>query len=169
MTSCVLLNADYSFLNVVDWKRAMCLLSKQKVEVLKYSEKIVRTGEGLIMKIPAVMKLIKFIRTIYRTRVPFSKKNLFIRDGYRCAYCGVKTERLTIDHIVPKSRGGEASFENCVAACKPCNNKKGKRTPNEAKMYLKVKTYQPTISEFLRLRVKTLGIHKALKGLGVYD
>jgi 5-methylcytosine-specific restriction endonuclease McrA len=147
----------------------MCLLAKQKVEVLRYSEKIVRTGEGLIMKIPAVMKLIKLIRTIYRTKVPFSKKNLFVRDGYHCAYCGVKTERLTIDHIVPKSRGGETSFENCVAACKPCNNKKGKRTPNEAKMYLKVKTYQPTISEFLRLRVKTLGIQEVLKGLGIFD
>ncbi len=169
MTPCVLLNADYSFLNVVDWKRAMCLLAKEKVEVLKYSEKIVRTGEGLILKIPAVMKLIKFIRTIYKNKVPFSKKNVFVRDGFKCAYCGTAKERLTIDHIIPKSRGGEASFENCVASCKPCNNEKGQRTPSEAKMYPKVKTYQPTISEFLRLRVKTLGIHDLLDGLGIYE
>ena len=83
MTQCVLLNADYTFLNVVDWKRAMCLLTKDKITVLKYSERIVKTAEGVLMRIPAVMKLIKLIRTLYRTRVPFSKRNVLIRDGFK--------------------------------------------------------------------------------------
>ena len=168
MSQCVLLNADYSFLNVVDWKRAMCLMVKDKVQVLKHSERIVRTVGGVIVKVPAVMKLIKLIRTLYINRVPFSKKNVLVRDGFKCAYCGAERQRLTIDHIIPKSKGGKADFENCVSSCKPCNNKKGNRTPREAQMYLKVKAYQPTISEFLRLKVKKLGINDLLRDVGIY-
>ena len=168
MDQCILLNADYTFLNVVNWKRAMCLLTKGKVQVLRHSERFIRTAEGLAIKIPAVMRLIKLIRTLYINRVPFSKKNVLVRDGFKCAYCGNERKRLTIDHIIPKSRGGKTTFENCVSSCKSCNNKKGDKTPTEVHMYLKVKAYQPTISEFLRLKVKKLGINDVLKDLGVY-
>ena len=168
MTQCVLLNADYTFLNMIDWKRAMCLMVKGKVTVLKHSEKIIRKAEGAVIKIPAVMRLIKLIRTLYRTRVPFSKKNIFVRDGFKCAYCGAENVKLTIDHILPKSRGGKTDFENCVSCCKPCNNNKGGRTPKEAGVFLKVRPYQPTISEFLRLKVKKLGINDTLKDFGIF-
>lgn len=168
MTQCILLNADYTFLNMVNWKRAMCLMAKGKVQVLRQSERVIRSGEGLVVKVPAVMKLIKLIRTLYVNRVPFSKKNVIVRDGFKCAYCGNDRERLTIDHIIPKSRGGQTDFENCVASCKPCNNKKGSKTPSEARMYLKVKAFQPTISEFLRLKVRKLGINHILKEFGIY-
>ncbi len=168
MNQCILLNADYTYLNVVDWKRAMCLMIKGKVQVVKHSKRIVRTAEGIIIKVPAVMKLIKLIRALYVNRVPFSKKNVLVRDGFKCAYCGAERQRLTIDHIIPKSKGGKANFENCVSSCKPCNNKKGDRTPREAQMYLKVKAYQPTISEFLRLKVKKLGINDVLRDMGIY-
>jgi len=168
MTHCVLLNADYSFLNFIDWKRAMCLVAKGKVQVLRHSEKIIRTAEGILIRIPAIMRLIKLIRILYRNRVPFSKRNVLARDGFKCAYCGTDREKLTIDHIVPRSRGGEMTFENCVASCRPCNNAKGHRTPSEAKMYLKVKPYQPTISEFLRLKAMKLGINDMLKEFGIY-
>lgn len=168
MAHCVLLNADYTFLNMVNWKRAMCLMAKGKVQVLKHSEKIVRTAEGMIVKVPAVMRLMKLIRTLYVNRVPFSKKNVLVRDSFTCAYCGMDKGKLTIDHIIPKSRGGKTDFENCVASCKPCNNNKGDRTPREAKMYLKVKPYQPTISEFLRMKVKKLGVNDILRELGIY-
>ena len=168
MDQCVLLNADYTFLNVVNWKRAICLITKGKVQVLRHSERLIRTAEGLAVKVPAVLRLIKLIRTLYINRVPFSKKNVLIRDGFKCAYCGGVKRKLTIDHIIPKSRGGKTDFENCVSSCKSCNNKKGNKTPSEANMYLKVKAYQPTIAEFLRLKVKKLGINKVLKDLGVY-
>lgn len=168
MTHCILLNADYTFLNVVHWKRAICLQAKGKVEVLKDSAKTVRSSSGAVFKVPAVMRLIKLIRTLYRTGVAFCKKNVFIRDGFKCAYCGTARLRLTIDHIIPKSRGGTSSFENCVAACKPCNIKKGHQTPREAKMYLNVRPVQPTISEFLRLKLQKLGINDILRDLGVY-
>jgi len=168
MTQCILLNADYSFLSVVHWKRAMCLVVKGKVQVLKESERIIRGAGGFIMKVPAVLKLIKVIRTLYKNRIPFSKKNVLVRDGFKCGYCGKDGERLTVDHIIPKSRGGKTCFENCVACCKPCNNRKGAKKPSEVDMYLKVKAYQPTISEFLMLRVKKLGINELLQDFGIY-
>ena len=165
MAQCVVLNADYSFLNVVDWQRAICLLVKNKVKVLRYSGKTVMTGEGMSVRVPLVIKLIKFIRMVYRSRVPFSKKNVMIRDGFKCAYCRRHTARLTIDHIIPKSRGGRTEFENCVTACRECNHKKGNQMPSEARMYPQVKAYQPTISEFLQRKVKQLGIEEMLKDM----
>ncbi len=167
MNRCIVLNGDYTFLNTVGWKRALCLTLKGKTEVLKYMDKIIRCVDGSIMRIPLVMKLIKVIRMIYKNKVPFTKKNVFIRDGFKCQYCGSNNE-LTIDHIIPVSRGGKSTFENCVAACKPCNNKKNNRTPSEANMYLSKKTYAPTISEFFRIKMKTLGMDIYLKELGVY-
>ena len=168
MTQCVLLNADFTFLNLVNWKRAVCLMAKGKVEVVKHSPRTIRSCNGVELKVPAVMRLIKLIRTIYRTSVTFTKRNVLIRDRFRCAYCGTRREKLSIDHIIPKSRGGKMTFENCVAACKPCNLKKGGRTPNEAKMYLNARPYQPTISEFLRLKFENLGIHEILQELTLF-
>jgi 5-methylcytosine-specific restriction endonuclease McrA len=168
MTHCVLLNADYTFLNLVNWKRAVCLMAKGKVEVVKDSPRTIRNCSGVELNIPAVMRLIKLIRTIYRSSVAFTKRNVLIRDRFQCAYCGARREKLSIDHIIPKSRGGKMTFENCVAACRPCNLKKGGRTPNEARMYLKVRPTQPTISEFLRLKFENLGIHEVLRELGVF-
>lgn len=168
MNHCVLLNADYTFLNVIDWKRAMRMIMKGKVQIIRYSEKVITTAEGAIIKIPSVMKLIKFIRALYRTGVPFSKRNVFIRDGFQCAYCGVENSRLTIDHIIPKSRGGKTNFDNCISACRKCNHKKGAKTPSEANMFLKLKPFQPTISEFLRIKSMKLGINKILEEFGVY-
>ena len=168
MTHCILLNADYSFLNLVDWKKAMCLLANEKVQVLTYSQRIIRTAEGLLLRVPAVMRLIKLIRSLYRSRVPFSKANILVRDGQKCAYCGSTRGKLTLDHIIPKSRGGASTFENCVASCRPCNNYKGCRTPREAGMALQVSAYQPTIAEFLQMKVRNLGINRVLKDLGIY-
>ena len=168
MTQCVLLNADYSFLNLVNWKRAFCLIAKGKVEIVKDSQRTIRNASGDELKVPAVMRLIKLIRTIYRSSVSFTKRNVLVRDRFKCAYCGTRKERLSIDHIIPKSRGGKTNFENCVAACKACNLKKGGRTPNEAKMYLKARPFQPTISEFLRLKFENLGIHDVLADLGLF-
>ena len=167
MNRVIVLNGDYTFLNTVGWQRAMCLVIKGKTEVLKYADRIIRCVDGSEMRVPLVMRLIKVIRLIYKNRVPFTKKNVFIRDGYKCQYCGSNQE-LTIDHIIPASRGGKNTFENCVAACKPCNNKKNNRTPNEAHMYLQKSPNAPTISEFFRIKMKALGMDKYLKELGVY-
>lgn len=158
MLQCVLLNADYSFLNTVDWKKAVRLMVKKKVEVIQFSDRCIQGIEGVTIKLPAVMRLSRLIRTIYRSHVPFSKKNTLMRDGFCCAYCGLKKKQLTIDHIIPRSRGGKTSYENCVASCRNCNTLKGCRTPGEAGMSLRVKPYQPTIFEFIRIKVKLLGM-----------
>ena len=168
MTHCILLNADYSVLNLIDWKKAMCLLAKEKVMVLSYSEKIIRSGKGLSFKIPVVMRLIKLVKTLYRIKIPFNKKNVITRDRFCCAYCGHADKHLTIDHIKPKSRQGPTSFENCVACCRTCNYKKGDRTAKEARMKLRVKPYHPTVSEFLRIKAKQFGIFEDLARLGLY-
>jgi len=168
MSRCVLLNADYTFLNLLSWKKALCMTVKGKVQVLKYSERVVHTVAGEAVRIPAVLKLIKLIRALYRSRVTFSKRNVLVRDRFRCAYCGKKGSHLTIDHIIPRSRGGRTDFENCVACCRACNIRKGSRTPREALMFPKVKAYQPTISEFLALRLETLGLHSILREIGIY-
>ncbi len=165
---CVLLNSDYTFLNIVDWKRAIRLVIKNKVQILSYTEKTVRGAEGLVMRVPAVIKLIKFIRAIYRAKVHFNKKNVLIRDKYTCAYCGSRFRDLTLDHIIPRSRGGKSNFDNCVACCRACNSKKGGHTPSEVRMYLKKRPYQPTISEFLRIKLSSMGIDQLLHQLEVY-
>jgi len=169
MDSCIILNADYTFLNVVSWQKAITLMVKGKTEVLKYTERVVRNFERtVIMKIPAVMKLINIIRIIYRAHVPFNKRNVIVRDEFECVYCGDKSKLLTVDHVVPLSKGGKSTFENCVAACKKCNAKKSNRLPSEASMYFRRKPFQPTIAEFLRLKLKKLGLDVVLKELGVY-
>jgi 5-methylcytosine-specific restriction endonuclease McrA len=158
----VVLNADYSFLNIIDWKKAMCLIEKAKVEVVKYSGKVIQSIRGDV-RVPVVLRLIKFVRTLYKARVPYSKKNIYVRDGYKCVYCGATDVKLTIDHVMPKHKGGKTSFENCVAACRPCNNRKGHKTCRDVNMFPKTKLVQPTISEFLMMRVKSLGLDKFIK------
>ncbi|MDA8139815.1 MAG: HNH endonuclease [Desulfobacteraceae bacterium] len=169
MLSCVLLNADYSFMNVVDWRRALRLVVNNKVTVLRYSDRRIQGAEGAIVRLPAVMKLIKLIRSVYRSRVPFSKRNVLVRDQFTCAYCGRWGGKMTIDHIIPISRGGPSNFENCVACCRGCNTRKGSQTPSEARMYLRRMPHHPTISEFLQLRLKWLGIDDLWGHLGVTE
>jgi len=169
MEKVILLNSDYSFLNVVSWKRAVRLMVKGKAEVVEASNKIIRNAERTIeLLIPKVLRLVKLVRSIYKTKVPFSKKNVMVRDNFTCAYCGKTEQRLTIDHIIPKSKGGKSTFENCVASCKPCNNRKNNRTPSEANMFLKKKPFQPTIMEFFIIKMKRLGVYEVLKDLGLY-
>jgi len=168
MEYCVLLNQDYSFLNIINWKKAVCLVVKDKAKVLHYSNKIIRHGDnGVEFKIPSVLVLLRLIRRIYKNRVPLTKKNIMVRDDFKCVYCG-SAFNLTIDHIVPVSRGGKTSFENCVTSCRECNNNKGDKLPSECGMSFAKTPHQPTISEFLFKRMKTVGIQDLLRGLGVY-
>lgn len=166
MQSVVLLNGDYTYLNTIHWKKAVKLMVKGKATVLKFAKEVIRTGEKLI-QIPLVMKLIKIIRTIYRNKVPFSKKNVMIRDNFVCQYCG-STEELTIDHVTPLSRGGISCFENCVTACKKCNARKANKTCIEAHLFIKKTPIAPTISEFTRLKAQKALVFDLLKELGIY-
>jgi 5-methylcytosine-specific restriction endonuclease McrA len=165
--SCIVLNGDFSYLCTVSWKRAIKLVLSEKVKVLKYSDHVVNCVEKAF-KVPAVVALMKIVRMVYKHRVPYTKKNVLVRDRFRCSYCGVKSKNLTIDHVLPRSRGGKTDFDNCVACCKKCNDKKGAKTPREAGLALRRRPFQPTISEFMRLKLQTSGIYEYLVEFGIY-
>lgn len=169
MNTVVVLNQDYQYLNKVSWQKAVCLMYKGKAEALKFTKEVIRNAEKTIeIYVPSVLRLLKLVRAIYKHKVPFSRRNVMVRDGFTCQYCGDAKKRLTIDHVIPKSRGGKTIFENCVGACKKCNSKKSDRTPTEARMFLKKQPWAPTIMEFLRIQMKKENIDVFLKDLGVY-
>jgi 5-methylcytosine-specific restriction endonuclease McrA len=89
------------------------------------------------MRIPSVIRLLEYRRIPHQTRA-LSRKNILMRDRYTCQYCHrvMASGELTLDHVVPRSRAGETTWENLVACCHPCNNRKGSRTPEEAGMKL---------------------------------
>lgn len=155
MDSVIVVNATYEFVGLVSWKRAMVLLFSGKVEVVKESDRIIRTVSRSF-RIPAVIRLIKFIRQIYRREVPFSRRNVLIRDAHLCQYCTKEfvSAELTIDHIIPKAHGGTNDWTNVVASCRSCNMKKGDRTPRQAGMSLMRRPFKPTIAEFFSLYIK---------------
>jgi 5-methylcytosine-specific restriction endonuclease McrA len=159
----IVLNTDYTFLNVVNWKQAIKLIVKGKVEVLEFTSRILENAEKTIrIIVPKIMRLVKMIRTLYKARVPYSKRNVFIRDKFVCAYCNKKVGKPTADHVIPRSKGGKSNFDNVVTACRPCNADKMDRTPREAGMFMKYQPYQPTVMEFLQIRLKNLGVKDVL-------
>lgn len=163
VSNVIVLNSDYSFLNVVNWKQAIKLLVKGKAEALEFTTRMVRNAERTVkIVIPKILRLVKMIRTLYKAKVPYSKRNVFIRDKFQCAYCHEKVRRPTLDHVIPKSRGGKSDWENTVTACRPCNNVKQDRTPREASMFMAYQPYQPTVMEFLQIRIKSLGVQDVL-------
>jgi 5-methylcytosine-specific restriction endonuclease McrA len=99
--------------------------------------------------LPSVIRLSSYIRVPFK-KIELSRKNILRRDEFRCQYCGAKGPDLTIDHIIPKARGGTDTWDNLVSACKKCNNKKGNRTPEEAGMTLHTKVNKPHHIFFIR-------------------
>jgi 5-methylcytosine-specific restriction endonuclease McrA len=159
MESVLLLNQDYTYLSTVSWQRAIGLMVKNKVEVLKYTDKTVANNERTyVIKVPKVIKLLYFIAKIHKVRMMYNKKVVFARDKHECGYCSSK-DNLTIDHVIPKAKGGKTCFENVVTSCFSCNNIKGDRTPEQARMKLRKKLYAPTVPEYMKLKLKEMGIN----------
>ena len=132
MGQVLVLNASYEPLNITTWRRAMVMLLKGKAEGLEHdSSRRIRDDHLL----PTVIRLRQFVRVPYR-QMPLTRRNVFQRDGHCCQYCGYSGERLSIDHVVPRSRGGGDVWENVTTACLACNVRKGNRTPREAGMLL---------------------------------
>lgn len=128
----------------VSWQRAVTLLFEGKVEVLDSYEKSVRSVT-LEVKVPAVIRHLRTVRA-KKKGIRFSRENVYARDAGRCQYCGLKVGRheFTYDHVVPRRLGGATTWENVVVACVKCNQKKGGRTPFEARMTLLTKPVKPT-------------------------
>ncbi len=140
-----MLNASFEPLQIVSWQKAIQLLFQGKVEVIEESEREVRTVR-LTIRVPAVIRLIDYIPLKKKRQlVRFSRVNVFVRDKHQCQYCGehFSKNHLTLDHVVPVVQGGGKTWENIVTACKPCNQRKGGRTPQQARMELKRKPKRP--------------------------
>lgn len=170
MERVVLLNSDYNFLGVINWKRAVSLVFQQKAEIVKATDRLIRSaGKTFEMYVPKVLRLVHLARKVYKSKVPYSKRNVIFRDQHICQYCGDKVmNHMTVDHIIPQSRGGKSNFENCVASCKKCNSIKDDRLPSECGMVLARRPFRPTIMEFISIKMKTLGIDKLLEEIWEY-
>jgi 5-methylcytosine-specific restriction endonuclease McrA len=122
----LLLNVTYEPLTTVGLRRAVCLVLCGKAEVVHDDvDGAVLHAASVALATPSVIRLSRYVRVPYRNRVPLTRAALMRRDNYRCAYCGRRAE--TIDHVVPRSRGGQHAWENCVASCTICNHRKADR------------------------------------------
>lgn len=133
MPRALVLNATYEPLSVVPVRRAIVLVLHDRADVLETNGAIWRS-EAMEMASPSVIRLRRFVRVPYARRVALNRRAVFLRDDNRCQYCGKGAENL--DHVVPKSQGGQHMWENVVAACRRCNSRKGGRTPREAGLQL---------------------------------
>jgi 5-methylcytosine-specific restriction endonuclease McrA len=155
MEQALLLNASYEPLKIVDWQKAITLWCQGKVEVIAVHDREIRSV-SFTFKLPSVIRLLRFVRIKRRfDYVPFSRENIYTRDGDACQYCSQVFPRaeLTFDHVVPVAQGGRKDWENIVTCCVDCNRRKGGRTPAEAGMHL-VKVPRRPDSHMMRVTIK---------------
>jgi 5-methylcytosine-specific restriction endonuclease McrA len=144
----LILNADYSAISICTVPKAFLLVYLNKAELVADSEKYqIRTIDRAYPS-PSIIRLNKYVNVPYKS-VILNRNNIFKRDDNACTYCGSPKD-LTLDHVMPKSRGGKTSWENLITACKRCNSKKGHQTPEEAKMPLNRKPFRPSFVVFVR-------------------
>ena len=160
MNRCLVLNMDYTFLGVCDWKEAICAVYSNKVIVEESYESIVRSTT-VEMRVPAVIRLRKYVRVVYErvSFVSYTKRNVHLRDAYVCQYCTTrcKSDEVTIDHIVPESRSGADSWENTVTCCKSCNLLKDNMTLAQSGLKLiKIPTRPKGFREIVRIKLAEL-------------
>lgn len=140
MSRALVLNTTYEPLCVVSARRAVVLILTQKADLVSDSGVKMRS-ERLAVDVPSVIKLRSFVRVPYRRRAALNRRAVFARDGSRCQYCAAPAE--SIDHVVPRSKGGEHVWENVVAACRPCNTRKRDRLLSETTMVLRRRPTAP--------------------------
>ncbi|TNY35977.1 HNH endonuclease [Thermomonospora catenispora] len=137
MRQVLLLNASYEPLTTLPLRRAVCLVLRDKAEIVhRDATGAVLHSATMSIDVPSVIRLRRYVRIPYRTRVPLTRAALMRRDNYRCAYCGRRAE--TIDHVIPRSRGGTHTWENCVASCSSCNHRKADKLLEELGWVLNV-------------------------------
>lgn len=137
------LSKDYEPLTYCDVERAITLLYLNKAETVRDTNYVIRSVTT-IFKVPSVIRLLYKTAKRFIPALKYSRKNIHSRDSYTCQYCGSQ-KNLSIDHILPVSRGGKSTWENTVTACMRCNSKKGSRTPEEANMKLSRPPVRPNM------------------------
>lgn len=140
MDRALVLNASYEPICVVPLRRAVVLVLAEKAEVVSAGDGAVR-AVSCSVPLPAVIRLTRYVRIPYRSGTTLTRRAVLARDRYRCAYC--EKRATTVDHVIPRSRGGGNVWENVVAACRTCNGRKDDRTPEEAGMKLRFKPFVP--------------------------
>lgn len=150
----LLLNQNYEPMSVTNAKKAIILLYLGKAEIIEKNSGYVRSVSTRF-PLPSVVRLTRFI-SMPRKRIVLSRKNIIKRDGHTCQYCGDRSNPVTIDHVIPRVRGGQDTWENLVCACLSCNNRKGDRTPEEAGFALAKKPQRPNFIFFIRYNISVL-------------
>lgn len=134
MSRALVLNASFEPLSVVSARRALTLILSEKAELLQQGVGVFRS-ERFAFPEPSVVRLNYYVNVPFQAGVALNRRAVFLRDGHACQYCGSTAE--SIDHVVPRSRGGTHSWENVVAACRPCNSRKEDRLLHETSLRLR--------------------------------
>lgn len=180
----LVLNRNYMAIQITTAKRAFCLLFKEAAEVISFSDNETMSSydidswlelsalrselgeeeenEDYVRAVSFDIQVPRIIRLLFYDRLPkkdvkFNRRNIFSRDGNRCQYCGKRmpTSELSLDHIIPRSQGGQATWTNIACCCTDCNVKKGGRTPAEAGMKLIHKPFKPRRSPVLKVKIQS--------------
>jgi 5-methylcytosine-specific restriction endonuclease McrA len=151
----LVLNATYEPINVCTIRRAAVLLLKEKAEIIEHARWELRS-ESLSLPRPVVIRLVTYVRVPRDThRRKITRRAVFARDRWTCQYCGSRTS-LTVDHVVPRSKGGSSSWENIVTSCAPCNRRKGDAMLRQAGMHLIRQPGSPSPQIFIHVATPTI-------------
>jgi len=151
----LVLNATYEPINVCTVRRAVVLLLKAKAEMLERATWDLHS-ESTTMPRPMVIRLVTYVpvpRDTHKRRI--TRRAVFARDGWTCQYCGSRSN-LTVDHVIPRSKGGPSSWENIVASCAPCNRRKGDHLPRQVGMHPRTKPRTPRPEVFIHVASPTI-------------
>ncbi len=153
MQPVLLLNSSFEPLKVISWQRAVTMFFTGKIEVVEEYDHHIRSV-SLFIRAPAVVRLLRFV-SIGRKSPPLCRSNILARDNFQCQYCStaLSTREATLDHVLPRSRGGKTLWDNLVCCCASCNRRKGGRTPAEARMILLKKPVRPDWLPVLTMRL----------------
>ena len=151
----LVLNATYEPINVCTVRRAVVLLLKEKAEVVEQTERTLHSANATLTR-PAVIRLVSYVKVPrHSQRRKITRRAVFARDGWTCQYCGARTQ-LTVDHVVPRSKGGGSTWDNIVAACAPCNRRKGDALPRQVGMTLARQPRTPGPDVFIHVASPTI-------------
>jgi 5-methylcytosine-specific restriction endonuclease McrA len=145
----LVLNQNYEPLSVCTVKRAVVMVFLERAEIIEKLDGYKIRSISTSIAVPSVVRLASYIK-VPTKHIMLTRKNIIKRDGGRCQYCGKKSSQMTVDHVIPKIHGGKDTWENLVAACQDCNNKKGQRSPEQANMQLLRKPRRPNHITFIR-------------------
>ena len=151
----LVLNATFEPINVCTVRRAVVLLLKERAELVDQSRAELRS-ENTTLPSPVVIRLVQYVsvpRDAHRRKI--TRRAVFARDGWSCQYCGSRSN-LTVDHVIPRSKGGPASWENIVACCAPCNRRKGDHLPHQANMHPRRAPRTPAPHIFIHVATPTI-------------